>query len=172
MITETTVVTFRRSEEGYRQRIPYVDRWEPIEYKCDGSQGSLTFDGHYYVEDGEPTEEARHESPHMYLPQKLRLYAYIRETDPYKQDVDDNGDTTSYYRTIENHGYVVEIYKRVKHECTDKISEMVDEDGQPMNVCFFPTNKQTIYFRVLDTLPVRNTDVSEKISTFPMGAVV
>ena len=31
-------------------------------------------------------------------------------------------------------------------ESTDKISE-IEEDGEPIRVCFFPTNRQTIYFR-------------------------
>jgi hypothetical protein len=74
-----------------------------------------------------------------------------REKEPYKQEVDEKGISTSYYNIIEEYMYLIEIYKRVIHESTDKYTE-IEEDGMPMKVCFFPTNKQTIYFRILETL--------------------
>jgi hypothetical protein len=145
----TMDVIFRRTEEGYLQRTPYVDSYEPLEYTCDGTKGSLTFDGHYYIEDEEPTNEERAESPHMYLPQKLELYVHVHDAKPYKTEVNDQGITVSHYRTINKYAHVVEIYKRVKHASTNKISTIEGEG----DVCFFPTNKQTIYFRVVRPLP-------------------
>ena len=52
---------------------------------------------------------------------------------------------------LEYKEYIIEIYRRVIHESTDKISE-IEDDGVPMSVCFFPTDKQTIYFRILETI--------------------
>jgi hypothetical protein len=71
------------------------------------------------------------------------------EKEPYKVEVNDNV-TQSYYTALENVRYVVEIYKKVIHENTDVISEIEDDDREKMNVCFFPTNRQTIYFRVIE----------------------
>ena len=133
----TVDVTFLPTEAGYHQRLPYIDDAKPLEYTCNGKEGSLSFDGYYYIEDTEPTNEERAEWPHMYLPQTLQLHIHVVE----------QGSN----RTVEKQAYVVEIYKRVKHESTNKIS-VIDDDGEPMNVCFFPTNKQTIYFHVLRTI--------------------
>ena len=55
-------------------------------------------------------------------------------------------------KEVESLQYTVEIYKKVIHENTDIISEIDDADGEKANICFFPTNRQTIYFRVLEVL--------------------
>jgi hypothetical protein len=54
------------------------------------------------------------------------------------------------YKELECLQYIVEVYKKVIHENTDVISDIDDGDGENMKVCFFPTNRQTIYFRVLE----------------------
>ena len=139
-------------------RTPYIVDEESVEYICDGKEGSLYFNGYYYVEDHAPPypeddtlkpweRETRHSE---WLPKTLQLYIQKREKEPYKQEKTVSS-TTSYYNTIEEHAYIIEIYKRVIHTSTDKYSTE-DGDGSPMNICFFPTNKQTIYFRILETL--------------------
>ena len=137
-------------------RIPYIRDQEPIEYKLDCSEGSITFDGYYYVEDhGPPYPEdellpfcERPERRSQYLPQIVDMHVHVCERIPYREEK--IGDFLYInYKTIENHMYKVEIYKRVIHECTDQISEL-EEDGEIMHVCFFPTDKQTIYFRILE----------------------
>jgi len=81
------------------------------------------------------------------LPKKIMMFMKIRETKPYKIENDGNFCTREYYKTIEGHAYNIEIYKKVIHDCTDKTSKLDD-----YGICFFPTNTQTIYFRVLETL--------------------
>jgi hypothetical protein len=78
------------------------------------------------------------------------MFTQLFEKEPYKVEVNDNV-TQSYYTALENVRYVVEIYKKVIHENTDVISEIEDDDRKPMRVCFFPTNRQTIYFRVIES---------------------
>jgi len=34
---------------------------KPIEYKCDGKEGSIYFNGYYYVEDGPPSHNTRYD---------------------------------------------------------------------------------------------------------------
>jgi hypothetical protein len=156
----TTVEIYFRSIGENPFRTPYIRDEETVEYICDGNEGTICFDGYYYVEDHAPPypeddEMKPWERPTRYaeyLPQTLHLYVTRRETEPWKKEVNEEGTCTTYhYNTLEEHMYLIEIYKRVIHECTDKFSE-IEEDGMPMKVCFFPTNKQTIYFRILETL--------------------
>ena len=155
----TTVEIYFRSIGETPFRTPYIRDEETVEYICDGNEGTICFDGYYYVEDHAPPypeddEMKSWERPTRYseyLPQKLHLYMKRREKEPYKQEVDEKGISTSYYTIIEEYMYLIEIYKRVIHELTDKYTE-IEEDGMPMKVCFFSTNKQTIYFRILETL--------------------
>uniref|UniRef100_A0A6C0KW32 Uncharacterized protein n=1 Tax=viral metagenome TaxID=1070528 RepID=A0A6C0KW32_9ZZZZ len=130
------------------KKTPYIYNQQTFEYVCDGITGSLCFDRYYYIEDSEPVkkEEARYSD---WLPQTLDMYVKRREVEPYKNVVNEHGYTTFFYTVVEEHLYTIEIYKRVIHESTDQISQVEDEDGEEMNVCFFPTNKQTIYFRIL-----------------------
>ena len=105
---------------------------ELLEYN--EKEGSIHFNGYYYVEDHAPPypEVEPWERPTRYniwLPRVVIMSVY---KDDYKE-------------------YTIEIYKRIIHESTDKISE-IEEDGEPMRVCFFPTNRQTIYFRILSLL--------------------
>ena len=131
-----------------QHRVPYIIDEDTFEYKCDGKEGTVTFDGYYNVEDREPPypeDDAleRWERPMrhgVWLPQKLNLYVQWSKVESNEQKI------------VEEHGYIIEIYKRVKHASTNQYSEIDDGDDQSMRVCFFPTDRQTIYFRVLETL--------------------
>lgn len=122
------------------RKTPYICNQEPIEYFCDGKEGYIHFDGYYYVENHAPPyleDEAL--GPRRYdvwLPQKLTMFVQLFEKETYKE--------------LECLQYIVEIYKKVIHENTDVISDIEEGDGEKMKVCFFPTNRQTIYFRVLE----------------------
>jgi len=39
----------------------YIMDDKPIEYKCDGKEGSIYFNGYYYVEDGPPSHNTRYD---------------------------------------------------------------------------------------------------------------
>ena len=140
-------------------RMPYI-REDPIDYKCDGVIGHLTFNGYYYVEDHAPPyeedaplpvwERQRHSA---WLPQIVKMHALLRETEPYRIERNETEIwTRHHYKTIEENTYIVEIYKRVKHESTNEYSDEVDSGGEEMKICFFSTDKQTIYFKVLEKL--------------------
>ena len=160
-MTTIEIEMYKAESEGFAT--PYIKGQEPIEYICDGKEGSILFDGYYYVEDhGPPYPEDSDpdlkpwERPRRYsewLPKKCMMFMKRRETEPSKEEYDEVEKCTRiYYNYLEQQNYMIEIYKRVIHECTDEISEIEDDDGSPMNVCFFPTNKQTIYFRVLEEI--------------------
>lgn len=153
----TRNITFYGDEKGTHKQTPYLCNQEPIEYSCDGKEGYIKFDGYYYVENHAPPyieDEAIEilDRPRRYnecLPQKLTMFVKLCEKEPYKVETFDNI-TKSYYREVENLQYIVEIYKKEIHENTDVISDFEDGDGETTKVCFFPTNRQTIYFRVLE----------------------
>jgi len=153
----TREVYFYQYEEDTYQQTPYICGQEPIEYLCDGKEGYIHFNGYYYVENHAPPyleDEAleRRDRPRRYeafLPQKLKMITQLREKEPYKEEVVDNV-TTSYYKELECLQYIIEVYKKVIHENTDVVSEIDDGYGENARVCFFPTNRQTIYFRVLE----------------------
>ena len=168
---ETTLQIYFHSENT-RDRLPHIIDESTVKYTCDGAEGSITFDGYYYVEDHAPPypEDDALEPWHRptrrdeWLPKTLQLYIVRRDAEPYKvvatppREFDASSGITSlggheyFHKTREEYGYVVEIYRRVIHECTDRISEEEDDDGTPMRICFFPTNLQTLYFRVIETL--------------------
>ena len=149
----TRQINFYAYEERTSRQTPYICNQEPIEYFCDGKEGYIHFDGYYYVENHAPPyleddafEPRRYD---VWLPQKLTMFAQLFEKEPYKVEVVDNV-TTCCYKELECLQYIVEIYKKVIHENTDVISEIEYDEREKMNVCFFPTNRQTIYFRVIE----------------------
>ena len=127
-------------------RVPYVSNDEPIEYVCDGKEGHITFDGYFYVEDHAPPYP---EDEGLEIYERTRTTEWLPKTViMYVRMLEDE-------KVLEEHTYLVEIYKRVKHECTNKYGELEDDldgEGAPMRVCFFPTDRQTMYFRVVETM--------------------
>lgn len=139
---------------------PYIMGQTPIAYECDGKEGYITFNGTYHVENHPPPypeDEAlsRWERPRRYteyLPKTHFLSVKKRESAPYKVQVSVNV-TRNHYRVFEENLYMIEIYKKVIHECTDHYGPVdLEGDGELTQVCFTPTNKQTVYFRVLETI--------------------
>ena len=154
----TEIVSYSSSEDPNL----YICGQEPIEYQCDGKEGFIHFDGYYYVEDhAPPYPEDENMKPwerpnrrSHWLPKKLHLIVTKREKEPEVKENSETNTTTYHYKVIDQNFYFIEIYKREIHECTDRISKDVDldGDGELVDVCFFPTNRQTVYFRVLETL--------------------
>ena len=150
----TRQINFYDYEERTSRQTPYICNQEPIEYFCDGKEGYIHFDGYYYVENHAPPyleDEALGARRYdVWLPQKLTMFVQLFEKEAYKAEIVDNMTTRIYHKELECLQYIVEIYKKVIHENTDVISEIEEEDGEKMNVCFFQTNRQTIYFRVIE----------------------
>lgn len=142
-------------------RIPYISDGDTVIYKCDGKEGSIEFNGYFYVENSGPpypedsdTSLKHWEKPERYsewLPKKYMMSMTYKEKEPYKI-VKDEVKMCSYlyYNELQKDYYAIEIYKKEVYECTNEISEVEDEDGEMMRVCFFPTNKMKIWFRVIE----------------------
>ena len=107
---------------------------ELFHYECDGSGGKFEFNGYFYVEDSE--------FPKTYA----MCYRRIGE----KQAI------------LEEHHYLVELYRRETVRDTSKYTptrkeldaqglETTEEDDEWGGICFFPTKRQVLYFRILDT---------------------
>jgi len=155
----TTLEIYLNHTNGNFSRLPYIHE-EAIEYKCDGKEGYITFDGYYYVEDHAPPYPEdeklviweRPQRQPEWLPQILSMTVKLREKEHYDIVVNSQGWTEYKYKILEESAYIIEIYKREILESTDKYSSVDDGNGEDIEVCFFPTNKQTIYFKVLETL--------------------
>jgi len=137
----------------------YINITEQLDYQCDGNEGQLMFDGYYYVMDVPDNDIEKEEYAKQCLPQTMTMYMTRYSTNP--EDTETWFTEESFLgcisqvkhtktKKLEAYKYTIEIYKRVKHEDTSRISEFEDEDG-PARICFFPTHKQTIYFRILST---------------------
>jgi hypothetical protein len=114
--------------------VPYIR--ECIDFSKNDINGYITFDGYYYEKDSN-------------LPQKMLMFYSKYEKEPYKQ-TDISGVLHSYYNKLEEIICDIEFTGRTIIENTDKYSDEIDE-GSEMKICFFPTNKQTLDFKILKT---------------------
>jgi len=105
---------------------PYVKEL----YLYDLTNGTMEYDGNFYITDEE-------------LPIKLRMWLHKLEKEPFQ--VVEN---TSYYHYEMNESYEIEIYKHEQREDTSVLSEITDEDGTPMSVCFFPSYRHKLWFTI------------------------
>jgi hypothetical protein len=133
-----TVIEAFFLEEG-DEIAPFILGQEALAYECDGKEGSITFNGYYRVEDSA-------------LPLKHLVSIKIREKEPYsvvqhevpeiseeeykKQGYRVLSHEQSFYNTLEQYMYRVEVYKRVRND--------------PDN--YHHITNQTIWFRVLSVV--------------------
>ena len=144
-------------------RCPYVRDGESVVYEYDesSSKGTIAFNGYYYVENGpppypedsdpdmKPWDRPRRHSE--WLPKKAAMSLTHRDKEPYKRVADKENKfmTHIFYKEYKKVFFMIEIYKLEVYEYTNEISE-IDDDGEPMKVCFFPTNQIKLWFRVLE----------------------
>ncbi len=110
-------------------RNPYIQKL--IEFNISQTEGFIYFDGYYYVLNEE-------------FPKRLFFNTTLSEE---KQT--ENGYEYK-YQMIEDNFYEVEVYDRIKMENTNVYDE-TEEDGQKIRICYFPTYKQKIYFKVINS---------------------
>ena len=136
---------------------PYTS--EIYAFECDGETGMLEFNGYYYVNDDNetrfrdslPKEETI--SVQKHLPVEPRIYS--SEGPSAFKDSNGTNPIVSFEVTeyrVDAYIYKILVERREKLYNTNEISTIEDDDGSEMNVCFFPTDRQRIYFRVLETL--------------------
>lgn len=138
-----------------RDTRPYIQELIDYKYNDVTKEGQIKFNGYYYVDDERE------------LPKVTFMHMILNEEEPYKvEDVTDTDSSFSlrmkelgivcgtctkyYYNELENRLFKIEFYKREKIENTDVISRIDDDEGGEMDVCFFPTDIQILYFRVLE----------------------
>jgi hypothetical protein len=125
----------RRFEFFSRERRdPYIQHL--IEFQVNDVEGYIHFDGYYYVMNEE-------------FPKRIFFNTTLREAKPYEEEIRENG-YHSKYRLIDDTFYEVEIYDRHKMKNTSRYDEVEEEDGSKMQICYFPTNEQKIYFKIIN----------------------
>ncbi len=128
-------------------------------FECDDQNGMIEFDGYYYVNDGSEDFE----SYSVLLPIEEEIIVTHRLDTPPRvwrgQEPsffkDKNGerplvDMEYAEHRLDRHFYKIRIERREKLYNTDVTSTIEGEHGEEMRVCFFPTDRQRIYFRVLE----------------------
>lgn len=116
------------------RRDPYIQRL--IEFNIGGAEGYIQFDGYYYVMNEE-------------FPKHIFFNTTLREAEPYEEETRED-EYHCKYRVLEDDFYEVEIYDRQYIKNTSSYDEVDEEDGSKMRICYFPTNEQKIYFKVIN----------------------
>lgn len=135
-------VTFRHNRPS-----PYIQ--SVFAYECDGSQGMLEFDGYYYVNDtADPiNDELDYVSRYsVSLPKEESVIVIVFHSTP-PQIISDE----LYEYNVDVFDYKIVVERREKIRDTSEYST-IEDGNEEMNVCFFPTCRQRIYFRVIETL--------------------
>ena len=149
-------VRFHKLSEG-NSRNPYVTEEGSIKFECDGKEGTIYFNGYYYVENHAPPypedeglegwQRQRHSE---WLPQKkLMTLVFGNKIHCNDKCNQDKYCLHSEFTNDKYETYEIEIYKKDTHESTDVISKVEDGNGEDMDICFFPTDFITLHFRVL-----------------------
>ena len=128
---------FRFYSNGKRE--PYIEKLISFNINKSTNEGFIHFNGHYYVDDSE-------------FPIIMPFIIQLHEDISTKKEIISDSTTHYIFRIVETSFYHVEFYKRETIEdtsVTSVTSVIEDEDGEEMNVCFYPTAEQKIYFRVL-----------------------
>jgi hypothetical protein len=126
---QESCVFFRQTRNTHA---PYVSRFISLEDRQ--TEGSMVFDGHYYIEDSE-------------LPDILTFSHAIKEGVPYKVE-----DGVAHYRTKKHHLWIIEVYARELGEETTVESEVWSDDESKPPQKVFPTHIQTLQFRIIERM--------------------
>jgi hypothetical protein len=114
------------------------------DYKNDGNEGCIEFDGYFYytLKGDEPEDEYSGYTRYKPLEKAILSVFY----DP--NGVGDLPERPASERLTDTF-WEIEFIRREIVKNTNSYSEIEDDDGEIMNVCFFSTNHQRIYFKIL-----------------------
>ena len=101
--------------------VPYVKTLYACQLSTQTNEGCLHIDGYYYVNDGRTVSE--YDAQHTLPLELVMIYEKIV--------------------------YHICVYDRILLKDTSVTSKIYDEEGEEMDVCFYPTAEQTIHFRIL-----------------------
>lgn len=142
-------------------KVPYVR--EVLDYANDGSGGYLEFDGYWYRHRVEYDEVVDADGRVRYmrndidpLPCELIFTTKLVDLQPFETEVDSSGDMVEYFRLTEREEYRI-LATTVTEVCDTSEYCSDEEDGG--HICFFPTARQRIDFRVIERLECEPTDV-------------
>lgn len=152
--------------EDERRCAPNIHNEDTVELVLNDTEGSVTFEGNFRIEDHAPPypeddalEEWERPFRHSrHLPIRLNLYVEQREKEPYCSEsvpLSDlspemrahggTGWTRLLFRIYEEHHYIVEIYRRVIHTSLTSIESGATERDDAVK-------RQTVFFRVVETV--------------------
>ena len=120
----------RLSPQNYQDKFIFVDTL--FHYECDGSGGKFDFDGYYYLNDCD-------------LPKHHNLF--YRKTDEAGTVIVDQLYIVEVYRREEIAD--TSVYTPTRRQIEARGEVTTDEDDEYGGICFFPTKRQVIYFRVI-----------------------
>jgi len=121
----------------------------------DISAGTLEFDGHWYA-----LQNGR-----ISLPMRATLSA-TRYEDYDGSPIPDGGEVE--LRQLERHYLVIDIHR---HEFFEDTSTYSTEPGEDFGICFFPTNRQKIWFTVLERPPAPPTRSTVRSMFIPTTSI-
>ncbi len=141
---EGTIETFIHFTTKSTHRYPYIKDLFNYSIDLTLNEGTIEFDGYYYVHDEMPEKEWERQYSEV-LPTRLLMDVIVMDA-----NVKPIPDKPGSYRqeTIMANQYYIEVYKREYIKNTNVIST-IDDDGDEMRVCFFPTDHQRLHFRIL-----------------------
>lgn len=141
----------------------YIQELNNYSIDLTNNEGTIEFNGYYYVNDDDGDEEPKdgwsyNRRYNETLPTILLMDVIVMEGEAKPVA----GESGSYRQEIiSGDRYLVQVYKRDIIQNTDVISNEVDEDGEEMNICFFPTNLQRLYFHILKV--VKGNEIPEEM---------
>jgi hypothetical protein len=141
---------------------PYIQ--ELISYDLSGTEGCIHFNGYYYVINAEEHDPLYYRDPSSILPQKMYMLFKKHSKEPCRIEDVSGGWKRARYEMEEERFYYIECHKKVELENTSVYGPVLEENGVILNVCFFPTARQRLYFRVLKVL-----EDGERLDTLSYG---
>jgi hypothetical protein len=129
-----------------KKNTPYIMDLKSYSYDASVNIGCIHFNGYYYVNDENQSEDENHFD--VSLPQTMPIAVMVNSSEPVVE-ISPRGGTIYKYERLEEHLYLVEFYERREVQDTSQISEIDDDEGGTMSVCFFPTKEQKLYFKIL-----------------------
>jgi hypothetical protein len=109
------------------------------DYVNDGENGHIEFNGYIYYDVGNETKYNRSLTKSILCMTEYSAEGIVNSDKP----------EVTTYSFIQHHIYEVEFYRREIIKNTNAYSTIEEDDGTEMNVCFFPTDRQRVYFKVL-----------------------
>ena len=124
----------------------YIDKL--YDYKNDGKEGFIDFDGYFYYSlPGDEPPNEYDEGYSRFKPIKNALLGVSY----YPTEEGDLPERPEHERLTDTF-WEIEFTRRELIKNTNSYSEIEDDDGETMSVCFFSTDHQRIHFKVLREL--------------------